>query len=138
MAGGLKPGQKALVGAGRKKGTPNKNTFELRAAIAAACGADWDPLVAMSRIGKTGFADRYEPDEETGGLKFVGFLPVSEKTRSSCLKEVSEYIHAKRKAVELSGPDGDPMQMTLHNDLKAQDALQSLKQLALVDDALTD
>lgn len=52
--------------------------------------------------------------------------PVSEKNRIHCCKEVSEYIHAKRKAVEMSGVDGDPIEVVAHNDVKAVETLTAM------------
>src|SRR5574343_1669136 len=98
---GPKPGTRPSA---RQKGTPNKSCLELRAAIAAACGSEWDPLVEMARIGKTGLVAQYDPAtgepmiEPLTGRPILA--PVSEKNRIHCCKEVSEYIHAKRKAVE--------------------------------------
>ena len=120
----LKPGERH-PGSGRPKGTPNKSTVELRALIAAECGADWDPLVDMARIAQTGHQVVWDMvtdkpavvkdlDPFTG--KYVDIpvtTPVSDKVQNLCRKEVAEYLHAKRKAVELSNPDGDPLDMSL-------------------------
>jgi hypothetical protein len=123
MPAGLKPGQKALVGAGRQKGTPNKDKTALRDAIAAACGPDWDPVVEMAIIAQTGLQCIYDPTTNAPAIDPVTGLPikimVDAKIRAMSRKEVSEYIHAKRKAVEVSGPDGDPFEITMHNDVKA-------------------
>lgn len=105
---GLKPGQKAAVGAGRKAGTPNKSTVELQQAIAAVCGEDWDPVVAMARIAKEGVI----PTLNSGTGTYVD-IPVSEKTRATCHKEVAEYIHAKRRAVEVSNDPENPLSLGL-------------------------
>lgn len=106
---GLKPGQGAQVGAGRKKGTPNKSTLELKDAIAAACGTDFDPVVTMAKIGKFGQAERYRFEPETGGFEFIGAFPVSEKIQAKCLLEVAEYIHPKRRAIEHSDNPDNPL-----------------------------
>lgn len=124
---GPKPGTRP---SGRPKGAPNKSTLELRAAIAAACGSEWDPLVEMARIGKTGLVAQYDPAtgepmiEPLTGRPVLA--PVSEKNRIHCCKEVSEYIHAKRKAVEMSGVDGDPIEVVAHNDVKAVETLTAM------------
>ena len=105
----LKPGERH-PGAGRIKGTPNKDTKTLKELIAAACGADWDPVVEMALIAKTGLMDEYQPDPLTGvPIKTGNQLIADPKTRVLCRKEVSEYIHPKRRAIEVSDPNGDPL-----------------------------
>jgi hypothetical protein len=131
-------GRPRPVGAGRAKGVPNKSTIELRALIAEKCGADWDPLVEMARIAQTGAQPVWDPitdkqavitdvDPDTGiSFTIPVTIPVSDKVRSMCRKEVAEYLHAKRKAVEMSGPDGDPIELRTHNDAKAIETLGAM------------
>ena len=107
---------------GRPKGSPNVSTLFLKKAIAAACGEDWDPVVAMATIAKKGTIPTLNPNtglyEET---------PVNDKIRQTCLKEVAEYVHAKRRAVEVTGADGDPIEIVAHNDTKAEEALLAMR-----------
>jgi predicted PP-loop superfamily ATPase len=107
---------------GRGKGSLNKSTIELKAAIAAACGEDWDPVVAMALIAKKGTIPTFDPLADD----YIQ-ISVSEKTRQSCLKEVSEYMHCKRRAVEVSGVDGDPIEMITHNDDRAEETLLAMR-----------
>ncbi len=120
-ARGVPPGQKF---GGRAKGSLNKSTIDLKAAIAAACGEDWDPVVAMAKIAKFGVIPTLNPDPEAGGYVDT---PVNDKIRQTCLKEVSEYIHCKRRAVEVSGVDGDPIEMITLNDNKAEETLLAMR-----------
>ena len=81
-SGGYRPG------AGRKKGVPNKDTQALQDRIAAKYPG-WDPVEAMAEIAR---------DEENDVM-----------IRLAALKEVSQYIHPKRKAIEHTGKDGAPL-----------------------------
>ena len=65
---------------GRQKGTPNKRTQALIAAINEVC-PDYDPVIAMAVIA----------NDEGQDLSL----------RVQCHKEVAQYIHAKRKALEV-------------------------------------
>lgn len=65
---------------GRQKGTPNKRTKELIAAIEEVC-PNYDPVVAMAKIANDANQDP--------------------NLRIQCHKEVAQYVHAKRKAVEI-------------------------------------
>lgn len=109
MSNNLQRGQR-FPGAGRPKGAPNKATADLKALIAVACGADWDPVVEMAKIAKSGTMDEFALNPDTGKVEPTGNVKiVSEKCRQSCYKEVSEYIRPKRRAIEVSDPDGDPL-----------------------------
>ena len=78
-SGGYRPG------AGRKKGVPNKDTQALQDRIAAKYPG-WDPVEAMAEIAQ----------DDTNDVMI----------RLAALKEVSQYIHPKRKAIEHTGKDG--------------------------------
>jgi len=73
---------------GRQKGTPNKDTQALQDRIASKYPG-WDPVEAMAEIAR---------DEENDVM-----------IRLAALKEVSQYIHPKRKAIEHTGKDGAPL-----------------------------
>lgn len=75
-SGGYRPG------AGRKKGVPNKDTQALQDRIASKYPG-WDPVEAMAEIAQ---------DEQNDVM-----------IRLAALKEVSQYIHPKRKAIEHTG-----------------------------------
>ena len=65
---------------GRKKGTPNKRTQALLDAIGDVC-PDYDPVVSMAIIA----------NDVTQELSI----------RVQCHKEVAQYVHPKRKALEV-------------------------------------
>ena len=85
MPRGSKPGERR---GGRQPGTPNKRTSELADRIASKYPG-WDPVEAMAEIAR---------DEENDVM-----------IRLAALKEVSQYIHPKRKAIEHTGKDGAPL-----------------------------
>ncbi|OHD16054.1 MAG: hypothetical protein A2Y38_12395 [Spirochaetes bacterium GWB1_59_5] len=122
MAGrGSPPGVKY---GGREKGTPNKSKNEVLDLISAACPG-WNPLQAMARAAMTGHFAEYDPvtleplvDELTGRPKTTA---VSDKTRGTLLKEVNEYCYAKRKAVEVTGADGEDLNFGLLIEFVAAD-----------------
>ena len=108
---GLQTGQR-FPGAGRKKGTPNKATSELKDRINAAVG-DWDPVVEMARIARSGLWPVYDPktnlpliDPVTGQ---VVLEMVPQKIRARFQEECASYVHAKRKAVEHSQDPDNPL-----------------------------
>lgn len=51
---------------------------------------DYDPLIALAELAQ---------DAEEDGIK------------QKCLGEIANYVHPKRKSVELTGPEGGPLQM---------------------------
>jgi hypothetical protein len=101
---------------GRQKGTLNKNRDEVRQLIEAACPG-WNPLQAMARAAMTGSfpiwdheTDAPMIDPDTGVKAMV---PISDKTRAHLLKELNEYCHSKRRAIEIQDPDGNPVDLGL-------------------------
>ena len=71
---------------GRQKGTPNKSTQDVRSKLAAlGC----DPIEGMARIAMD--------------------LEASLELRGRMFSDLAQYVYAKRKAVEHSGPDGEPI-----------------------------
>jgi hypothetical protein len=72
---------------GRQKGTPNRKTAEVAERLAAlGC----DPLEGLARLAM-------DPAN-------------SPELRGRMFAELAQYLHPKRKATELSGPDGGPIQ----------------------------
>lgn len=92
------PKGKPNPNAGRKPGSPNKGTRDLQermqAAVLERCGlADYDPVIELAIIAN----DKSNPVE----------------VRGSAHKSVAPYIHAQRKAVEVTGAGGEPIEMKI-------------------------
>jgi len=92
---GRKPG--ASKTGGRKAGTPNKKTTELLDKIEAFCkerGIEgYDPVIQMVEIANHDEAD----------------LPL----KLNAAKEVAQYIHPKRKALEVDQAINDLVQLII-------------------------
>lgn len=125
---GLQKGQR-FPGAGRAKGTPNRSRSEIQQLIEEACPG-WNPLQAMARAARTGFFESYDPITGEPKVDPKTKTPVrcdlSEKTRAMLLKETNEYCYAKRKAVEVGGFDGDPIEVVNVSDSNAKAALAGM------------
>ena len=85
--GGSKPGERR---GGRKKGTPNKKTSDLAEKLKAL---NCDPIEGMARIAH----EAYKAKDHAIAL--------------SAYKELAQYIYPKRKAVEVTGEDGGPLEI---------------------------
>ena len=85
---GVKP-----EGSGRKKGTPNKRNVLRQEIFDRIVEKHGDPLEALAEMA-------FDPNH-----------PLD--IRKDCLKEVVQYGHAKKKSVEISGPDGGPIEARL-------------------------
>jgi hypothetical protein len=72
---------------GRKKGVPNKKTFDLQAKLESL---NCDPIEGLAKICK---------DPKT--------LP---QLRAEIYLDLMGYLYAKRKAIEVSGQDGSPIE----------------------------
>lgn len=89
----FQPGQKKT--GGRKPGTPNKRTQVLSETL-AQLGLDVPrELVRCLRI------------------KRAGALALTVKERADILLQLMNYLYPKRKAVELTGKGGGPMELYL-------------------------
>jgi hypothetical protein len=126
---GPKPGtQKKTPGSGRKAGTPNRKTLELREEL-QALGMNTtrdDPVVFMAKV--------YWGDVKTQAMGAFGPLFLDKKktkpllveaslgTKVHCAAEVASFLHAKRKAIEVSAPGGGPLQHQHSLDLEQLNA----------------
>ena len=92
MARGAKPGERP---GGRKKGTPNKLTRTVMERV-EALGVD--PIAILA----------YFADGDTTKLGYTGKgdPPITREMRLKAAIELAQYIAPKRKAIELSDPDG--------------------------------
>lgn len=88
------PAGGARQGAGRKKNVPNKDKRELVEKLAKAFPR-WDPVMAMAEMA----------NDKKNGIDL----------RFAASKEVAQYIHPKRKAIEHSGPDGQQLATLIVN-----------------------
>ena len=114
MAKGIK------TGGGSRKGVPNKANTELADRIREICGPEFDPVLGRAMLAKTELANldadvvalELLDKAKTGkaGLAEMAValrkLAASKAFALSALSEVSQYIHPKRKAVEVSGSMG--------------------------------
>jgi hypothetical protein len=85
---GVKP-----EGSGRKKGSQNKRNIERQEIFDKIVEKHGDPLEALAEMA-------FDPNHDL-------------MVRKDCLKEVVQYGHAKKKAIEISGPDGGSIEMRL-------------------------
>ena len=101
---------------GRQKGTPNKRTLELREALEAAGLNDENhPVVMMFRV-YTGEITMPVVVRKTDGddsWNEVEDVPLAPAVRVKCMSEVAQYLEPKRKAIELSSPDGKPLEVVM-------------------------
>lgn len=88
----FKKGEKP-AGSGRKAGTPNKRDVKRQEIFDKIVEKHGDPLEALAEMA-------FDPNH-----------PLD--IRKDCLKEVVQYGHAKKKAIEISGPDGGPIEARL-------------------------
>jgi hypothetical protein len=85
---GVKP-----EGSGRKKGSLNKRTVERQETFEKIVDKYGDPLEALADMA-------FDPNHDL-------------LVRKDCLKEVVQYGYAKKKSIEVSGPDGGPVEVKL-------------------------
>ena len=112
MARGSKPGERR---GGRVKGTPNKATQDVQAKLAAiGC----DPFEGMAKLAsgevpclmcrESGHLPSGDPCPKCLG---TGAEVVPVEVRGRMHSELAQYVAPKRKAVEMSGPNGGAVQV---------------------------
>lgn len=113
---GKKPGSPKT--GGRQKGTPNKNKQEfvelLQEAAEAVAARSQNPEV--KKLAKQGLNPLLEITEIYFELKALGIASVGPRT--DILLKTLEYSYPKKKAVEVSGPDGGPVEVDLTPSLE--------------------
>ena len=106
---------------GRKKGTPNKKTQEV---IDRLKELSCDPIEGMAKIAmndcpctscnEAGFIviDTNKPEEKETcpDCNGAGKLAASLELRGQMYKELAQYVAPKRKAIEVSGEGGKPIE----------------------------
>ena len=105
-------------GSGRKAGTPNRRTVELMDALHAA-GYDPEqdnPIVWMFKVytGELTMPVATVIDKETGERE-IEDVPLEPALRVKCMSEVAQYLFPKRKAVEVTGKDGEVLKVYFLN-----------------------
>ena len=104
---------------GRQKGTPNKRTLELMDVLEAAGykGGDDDPVVGLWKVasGQITMPVVVTAITEDGLTMTVEDVPLEPALRVKCMAEFAQYLYPKRKAVEVSGTDGGPVQVYFLN-----------------------
>lgn len=108
---------------GRVAGTPNKRTTELIERIKEVCGEEFDPVLGMAKLAQDELDGLNHDDnireiidlaakgEDLDALRERLKLAVKAEAANrqfalAALSEVAQYVHAKRKAVEVSGEGG--------------------------------
>jgi len=110
---GNKPGG-AKTG-GRLKGTPNKLTQEVQHRLAElGC----DPIAGMARIAEDVTPclvcthGLLEDGRVCGQCQGTGKLQSPPELRGRMYAELAQYVAPKRKAIEVSGPDGGAIELS--------------------------
>lgn len=112
-------------GAGRPAGSKNRSHEELLARIQEQCGDGFDPVLGMAKLAQDELnnlesdasvidfikrAREAKPDDlHAFALELKAAIKAEAANRSfalACLAELSQYVHAKRKAVEVTGENG--------------------------------
>ena len=102
-------GKPRAPGVGRKKGTPNKNSFN---AIEIAEKLGVNPLEILLRFAagdwkNLGYENECYFSEKPDGSVKMGYV-ITPEVRTKAASEATKYLFPQRKAVEVSNsPDGD-------------------------------
>lgn len=78
-------------GKGRPKGSLNKRTAERQETFDRIVAKHGDPLEALAEMA-------FDPNHDL-------------LVRKDCMKELVQYGYAKKKSVEISGPNGQPLEV---------------------------
>ena len=136
MPAGSKPGERR---GGRKKGTPNKETRTLQEKLdSLGC----DPIEGMALIASGKVPCGVCHGEGKTRYKVPGTNKVGERLCESCYgtllehispdlrgrmyAEIAQYLLPKRKALEVTGADGGPLQVTLAEVIRARRQLRKV------------
>jgi len=108
---GKKPGpKKGQRFGGRKKGTPNRDTQTL-AEKAKEIGADpFETLILFAKgdWSALGYDSEYQIKVTKGG-ETVNEFTISPELRKSAASDACQYLYPKRKALEVTGAEGQPL-----------------------------
>ena len=96
-------GQDRPLGAGRKRGTPNKDTSEVAKIVDEYEFSPIEVMIGMAAgdVVSLGYMTRDEYDLPDGPAMALKIIPP--ELRAQCAYKLSELLYPKRKALELSG-----------------------------------
>lgn len=104
---------------GRPKGSPNKKTEELQD-LADRLGCNpFEVLLKFAMNDWKGLGYDTETRELMGPRGPVEIMHVSPETRMKAAAEAAQYLFPKRKAIEHTGKDGDPLFTTFTDLVKS-------------------
>jgi hypothetical protein len=89
---------------------------ELRAALeAAGLTMDTHPVVMMYRVyvGEITMPVVVTEMTDNGPVNTIEDVPLKPDLRVKCMAEVAQYLEPKRKAVEVTGENGEPVKVEL-------------------------
>lgn len=96
---------------GRAAGALNKHKAELREK-AAALGVDPFEILLLFAKGDWEALGYDEEFIERHGKDFTNYeYVIDPAVRAKCATEATQYLEPKRKAIELSGPNGGPIEL---------------------------
>lgn len=81
---------------------------------------NFDPVVGLAIIGARLMDERWVTDSVSGQRRLI---PADYELAIAALKSAAPYVHAQIRAVEISGPDGGPVQ---HETVGAKEKLGQL------------
>ena len=96
----FKKGDPRPAGAGMKPGQKTKRALDTQETFAKIVEKYGDPLLALAEMA-------FDPENDI-------------TIRQSSMREVVKYGYAQRKAVEISGPNGDPLAVDTRLELIGQ------------------
>jgi hypothetical protein len=108
---GAKPGERR---GGRQKGTPNKTTLALMETLERE---GYNPVAELIEVARKAAKEYARAEEMHDAIQARraerGMIPLSESTAQTyltimekCASDLLPYLYPKRKAVEISGVDG--------------------------------
>jgi len=99
---------------GRVAGTPNKSTINL-SEIAERVGVD--PFEILLLFAK-------------GDYKALGYSePIEQSIRAKCASDACQYLHSKKKALEVSGDPNAPIGIRVLTDADKKKATEEVNQV---------
>ena len=107
MAG--RPKGQAKTG-GRGKGTPNKRTAEFRERLVSL---NCDPLQVLAMIVNGEETQPVATGKNDDGTFIVEDLPPTWELRAKYASDLLNYEYPKRKAVEITGADGNELKIRI-------------------------